>query len=104
MRKQSIRVNAVNNELAALGKNIRRAREKMDISQEELAFRCGLHRTYLSDIERGARNLSFSSLLAVAQGLGSTVSEITRTQAAFSDLPGKSHFQSVNELSSNLTS
>jgi transcriptional regulator with XRE-family HTH domain len=71
-------VNAIDNELAALGKNIRRAREKLNISQEELASRCGLHRTYVSDIERGARNLSFSSLLAVAQGLGSTVSELTR--------------------------
>lgn len=67
-----------NNELAALGQNIRRARRALNISQEELAFRSGLHRTYLSDIERGARNPSFASLLAIARGLGSTVSEITR--------------------------
>lgn len=47
------------------------------ISQEELAFRCELHRTYLSDVERGARNLSFNSILAIARGLGLTVSELT---------------------------
>ena len=71
-------MNDIDNELAALGQNIRRARKILSISQEELAFRCELHRTYLSDIERGARNLSFSSLLALARGLGSTVSELTQ--------------------------
>ena len=65
------------NELVALGRNIRNARKILKISQEELAFRCELHRTYLSDIERGVRNLSFSSLVAIARGLGSTVSELT---------------------------
>jgi transcriptional regulator with XRE-family HTH domain len=68
----------VNKELLALGQNIRQMRRNLKISQEELAFRCGLHRTYLSDIERGARNLSLISLLMVARGLGSTVSELTR--------------------------
>lgn len=48
------------------------------MSQEELAFRCGLHRTYLSDVERGLRNLSFFSLLAVAKGLRLSISELTR--------------------------
>jgi transcriptional regulator with XRE-family HTH domain len=66
------------NELVALGRNIRKARKILNISQEELAFRCELHRTYLSDIERGVRNLSFSSLVALARGLGSTVSELTQ--------------------------
>ena len=66
------------NEFVALGQNIRKARRALNISQEELSFRSGLHRTYLSDVERGARNPSFASLLAVARGLGSTVSELTR--------------------------
>src|SRR5882672_3912288 len=70
--------NAIDNDLAALGQNIRRARRTLNISQEELSFRSGLHRTYLSDVERGARNPSFASLLAIARGLGSTVSELTR--------------------------
>jgi DNA-binding XRE family transcriptional regulator len=71
-------VNNIDKELAALGRNICRARRALNISQAELAFRCGLHRTYLSGIERGARNPSFASLLAVARGLGSNVSELTR--------------------------
>jgi transcriptional regulator with XRE-family HTH domain len=68
----------MNNELATLGQNIHRLRKALKISQEVLAERCGLHRTYLSDIERGHRNLSFFSLLMVARGLGLTVSELTR--------------------------
>ena len=48
------------------------------MSQEELAERSDLHRTYLSDVERGSRNPSFLTLLAIARGLGLTVSEMTR--------------------------
>ena len=61
-----------------LGENIRSVRHRLSISQEELAFKCGLHRTYVCDIERGARNLSFSSLLKLACGLGLNVSDLTR--------------------------
>jgi transcriptional regulator with XRE-family HTH domain len=39
-----------------LGINLRRAREERGWSQEEFADRAGIHRTYVSDIERGARN------------------------------------------------
>ena len=66
----------VSSELLALGKTIRRLREKLQISQEILAERCGLHRTYVSDIERGGRNPSFLSLLAIARALGVTISEL----------------------------
>jgi transcriptional regulator with XRE-family HTH domain len=65
-------------ELVALGKNIRKARQNLHISQEEMADMCGLHRTYFSDVERGTRNLSFDSLLKIACGLGTSVSELTR--------------------------
>ena len=68
----------MNPELLALGENIRRLRQSLKTSQEELAEKCGLHRTYLSDLERGNRNLSFLSLLAVARGLGITIWELTR--------------------------
>ena len=68
----------MNTELAILGKNVRRFRQNREISQEALANECGLHRTYVSDVERGARNVSFYSLLKLARGLGTTISELTR--------------------------
>jgi len=49
----------VHTELLTLGKNIRRFRGSLKISQEKLAEKCELHRTYLSGVERGNRNLSY---------------------------------------------
>jgi transcriptional regulator with XRE-family HTH domain len=48
------------------------------MSQEKFAEKCGIHRTYVSDVERGSRNPSFLTLLAIAHGLGVTISELTR--------------------------
>jgi transcriptional regulator with XRE-family HTH domain len=39
-----------------VGRNVRLRRKSLDISQEELAFRANLHRTYVSGVERGVRN------------------------------------------------
>ena len=39
-----------------IGQNVRTCRTRLGISQEELAFRAGLHRTYVSGVERGVRN------------------------------------------------
>lgn len=55
--------------LAEIGKRIRFFREKKAWSQEELAFNCALHRTYIGAIERGERNISVLSLLKIAQAL-----------------------------------
>ncbi|HWB59506.1 MAG TPA: response regulator [Chthoniobacteraceae bacterium] len=52
-----------------LGTAIRNKRNELGFSQEELADRAGLHRTYISDIERGARNLSLESIDKLAQAL-----------------------------------
>jgi transcriptional regulator with XRE-family HTH domain len=65
-------------DLAKLGKNIRKARKALKISQAALADMCGLCRTYVSDVERGARNLSFGSLSKLARALGTKVSQLTR--------------------------
>ena len=48
----------------------------MGISQEQLANRSGLHRTYISDIERGVRNVSLVNLQNIADALGVSLSEI----------------------------
>nr|WP_317268873.1 helix-turn-helix transcriptional regulator [Arthrospira sp. PLM2.Bin9] len=74
--------------LKALGFLIRQHRRAVGISQEELGLRCDLDRTYISGLERGFRNPSLTAIVALAEGLGITVSqlldnleiEITRTQ------------------------
>jgi transcriptional regulator with XRE-family HTH domain len=66
-----------NIELIALGRNIRNARRSLELSQEELAEKCDLHRTYVCDMENGSRNVSFMTLLKVASGLGTTLSTLT---------------------------
>lgn len=52
-----------------LAKNIRELRLSKQLSQEELADICGLHRTYISDIERGNRNVSIDNIEKIAKGL-----------------------------------
>lgn len=59
-----------------LGQAIKEIRASKSLTQEDLADRSGLHPTYISDIERGARNPSFLALVRLADGLGSTLAEI----------------------------
>lgn len=61
---------------AALGRAVRDFRAQRRISQEELAHRSGMHRTYLGGIERGERNPSYDNLLRLASGLGVRPSEL----------------------------
>lgn len=51
------------------GQNVRRIRQQVGLSQEELAFRAKLHRTYISSIERGVRNVSLENIFAIAEAL-----------------------------------
>lgn len=48
----------------------------LGISQEELAFRSGLHRTYISDVERGFRNVSLENIQNIANALEISISEL----------------------------
>lgn len=54
---------------AHLGGVIRARREHLRLSQLEFARRCCLHRTYISDVERGARNISLGTLSLIAVAL-----------------------------------
>ncbi len=58
------------------GTAIRKQRSELQISQEELADRAGLHRTYISDVERGARNPSLESIEKLARALDLSVSKL----------------------------
>jgi len=51
------------------GAAVRTWRKRLGFSQEVLAERADLHRTYVSDVERGARNLSLESMTRIAQAL-----------------------------------
>ena len=53
-----------------LAQNVRRIRRETGFSQEDLADRAGLHRTYISSIERGERNISLEKLFLLADALG----------------------------------
>src|SRR5688572_28678219 len=50
--------------------SVKRWRNHRGLTQEELAERADLHRTYISDVERGARNLSLESIDKLARALG----------------------------------
>jgi transcriptional regulator with XRE-family HTH domain len=62
----------------SFGRALRELREAREISQEELAFRAGLHRNYVGSCERGEINLSFRVMLQLAGGLQVSFGEIAQ--------------------------
>ncbi len=60
----------------AYGKAVRAIRQDKKISQEELADLCGLHRTYISDVELGKRNVSLENIEKIACALQVKKSEL----------------------------
>ena len=52
-----------------VGRNIKKVRQDRGLSQEGLAFECGLHRTYISGVERGVRNPTVLVLEQIAKAL-----------------------------------
>jgi transcriptional regulator with XRE-family HTH domain len=56
--------------------NLRKARQRKEISQEELGFRCELHRTEISLLERGGREPRLGTIVKLASALGSTPDEL----------------------------
>ncbi len=56
--------------------NLRRLREQKGWSQEQFAFEASIRRTYVSDIERGARNPTITVVEKLARPLGVTTSEL----------------------------
>ncbi len=61
-----------------LGERIRRARKKVGWSQEELAYRTEIDRSYMGGIERGEYNLSFSKLCVIAKVLKKDLGSLLR--------------------------
>lgn len=66
--------------IRTLAENIRRLRHEQNLSQEELAGVCGLHRTYVGSVERGERNVTLSSLELLAKSLDVSVVDLLTTE------------------------
>jgi transcriptional regulator with XRE-family HTH domain len=70
------------------GTSVRIWRSRLGISQEELAGRAGLHRTYICDVERGARNVTLQSIEKLAHALEVSVSTLLSYSRESQNKPG----------------
>jgi len=68
-----------------LAHNIRRIRKQIGLSQEALASLAGIHRTYLSSVERGERNPSIVNVFRIAEALGADPRELLRPMGRTED-------------------
>lgn len=66
--------------LINFGDRVRTERLKLGLSQEKLAFDCGLDRTYISGIERGKRNLSLLNIHRLADALGLPAADLLKDE------------------------
>lgn len=69
LRRIMLGVRLVEEVLDRFGKQLREVRLKMGVSQERLAELAGLHRTYVSSVERGERNISLLNIKKLADAL-----------------------------------
>jgi transcriptional regulator with XRE-family HTH domain len=63
---------------SAFGQRVRELRARRGFSQEALAERCDLDRTYIGGVERGERNISLLNIHRIAKALGVSVCELFR--------------------------
>lgn len=64
--------------LDSFGLRMKNLRKKKELSQEELAELSGLHRTYISSLERGQRNPTLTTLSLISKGLNVTIDELLK--------------------------
>lgn len=62
--------------LRELGERLRKARDARGWTQDELAQKCELHRTFIGSVERGERNVSILNLRAIARALKVSLPEL----------------------------
>lgn len=62
------------------GRNVRRQRVTMNISQDELAFRAGLHRTYIGMVERAERSISLQNAKKIADALNIKIDSLLENE------------------------
>ncbi len=73
--------NEARKELRAFGEGIRRGRNALKVSQEDFAELCGLHRTYVGQVERGEKNVSFVNILRISAALKMRPSDLFKSAA-----------------------
>ena len=62
----------------SLGRRIAELRKKKGLSQEKLAFKAGIDRTYINSVENGHRNISLLNLEKISKALGLSLSEMLK--------------------------
>ncbi|MGB2300245.1 MAG: helix-turn-helix domain-containing protein [Flavobacteriaceae bacterium] len=62
--------------LVQFGKRVRKLRKEKGFSQEELAHRAGLHRTYIGMIERAEKNITLVNIEKIAESLDTKINEL----------------------------
>ena len=68
----------MNNLREILSTNIKKYRAAQNMSQEDLAFNCELHRTYISDVERNVRNISIDNIEKIALALNVSPADLLK--------------------------
>jgi transcriptional regulator with XRE-family HTH domain len=76
--KKRVRKQIPNPDLIRFGDEVRKRREALDISQEELGFRAGLHRNYIGYVERAEANATVKQVIRIARALKLRPSELVR--------------------------
>ena len=71
--------------LNIFGNNVRRFRRLLDISQEELAYRASLHRTYIGMIERAEKNITLINMQKIANALEVKIEDLLKEFANGTD-------------------
>lgn len=61
--------------LTEFGKRVRSERLRQSLSQEDLAFKAGVHRTYIGMIERAEKNITLKNIEKIAKALGLKISD-----------------------------
>jgi transcriptional regulator with XRE-family HTH domain len=64
--------------LEKFGQKVRKERQDQGFSQEALATKAGVHRTYIGMIERGEKNITLLNIYKISKALGISVSDLTK--------------------------
>lgn len=88
--------------ISSIGIQIRLLRKSKDLSQEELAFKAGVHPTYIGQVERGEKNLTISSLHQITNALEISLDDFFSVLEPKHDSKENLPFQLIIELLQDL--